>query len=153
MSQYSWDPRSTPKLALGFITSSFGWATPLYTSLIAWSSYPHLHGSSSMLGINVIIDDHLSYQAPLACERTPSIKLGIMKVMSNCKLNICNYDRVLSHWFPTWKSFYACACMTTGKWRRRGRGKVPIRMKMWSSPGPKSCYNTNHWTYNGWTIY
>ena len=27
------------------------------------------------------------------------MNLGIMKVMSN--LNICDFDRVLSHWFPS----------------------------------------------------
>ena len=55
---------------------------PSHASFIARSSCPHLHGNSSSLGTNVTIPGHLSQEAPLACERTPSINLGIMKMMS-----------------------------------------------------------------------
>ena len=41
---------------------------------------------------------------------------------SDVNLNICNIDRVLSHWFPTRRSTHASASRKTGQWRRRGRG-------------------------------
>ena len=42
-------------------------------------------------------------------------------------------DRVLSYWFPTWKSSYTCPGMKIRQWRRYGRGG-PNRIKMWNSP-------------------
>jgi hypothetical protein len=41
-------------------------------------------------------------------------------------LNICNFDQVLSHWFPTRKSSHACAGMETGQWKRRGKSKAQL---------------------------
>ena len=55
---------------------------PSHISFIVQSLCPHLYGNSSRLGTNVTIPNHLSYWAPLACEGTPPLNLGIMKVMS-----------------------------------------------------------------------
>ena len=54
-------------------------------------------------GTNVTIPGHLSHQAHLACEETPSINLGDKK--SDVNLNICNFDRILSHWFSNAEEF------------------------------------------------
>ena len=61
-------------------TSSFGWALPLPRFLHCLVFLPAL-ASSSLLGTNVTICDHLSHQAPLACEGTSSTNLGITRVM------------------------------------------------------------------------
>ena len=63
-------------------------------------------------------------KAPLACEGTLSSKLGNNE--SDVTLNICNFDRVLSHWFPTRKSFHTNAGRKTGQWRRHGRDGVQL---------------------------
>ena len=44
---------------------------PSHASFIAQSSCPHLHGNSSLLGMNVTIPDHLRHWAPLAYIGTP----------------------------------------------------------------------------------
>ena len=57
-------------------------AHPFHASFTAQSSWSHLRGNSSLLGINVTIPSQLSHWASLACEGTSSITLRIMKVMS-----------------------------------------------------------------------
>ena len=41
---------------------------------------------------------------------------------SDVNLNICNFDRVLSHWFPMRRSSHAGAGRKTGHRKRRGKG-------------------------------
>ena len=40
---------------------------------------------------------------------------------SDVNLNIRNFDRVLSHWFPTRKSSHTSVDRMTGQWKRRGK--------------------------------
>jgi hypothetical protein len=69
-------------------------------------------GNSSPLGTNVTIPGHLRHEAPLVCEGTSSFKLGNNE--SDVNLNVCSFDWVLSHWFPTRKSSQVGAGMKTG---------------------------------------
>jgi hypothetical protein len=101
---------------------------PSHASFTARSSRPHLHENSSLLGTNVTIPGHLSHWAPLACEGTTSINLGIMKVMSAwIFVTLTKYCHIGSQRervpnFPTRKSSHTCAGMKIGQRKRHGRG-------------------------------
>ena len=105
---------------------------PSHASFTARFSCPHLHGNSSPLGTNVTILNHLSHWAPLACGGSPSISLGIMKVMSPWKyviLTMCYHIGSQRGRIPT--HVLAGRQESEGGMGRVGHG----RMKMWSSLG------------------
>ena len=84
---YSWSPHSWPRAKLHMCSAG---PCPSHVSFTARSSCLNLRGNSSLLGTNVTVpghwrpyaSGHLRRQAPLACEGTSSINLGIMKMMS-----------------------------------------------------------------------
>ena len=102
---------------------------PSHASTVC-SSCPHLFENFSPMGSNVATPSHLSHEAPLACEGTPSIDLGIMKVVSAWVFaNLSGYCHIGSQHgkIPT----------QMRAWRLGSEGGVggaaPILMKMWSS--------------------
>ena len=98
--------------APSYITSSFGWARPFHTSFIARSSYPHLCGHSSSLGTYMTIPSYITPLSSIGMWRNFINQLGTNE--SDVNLNICNIDRLLSHWFPTKRSSHTCAGRKTG---------------------------------------
>ena len=108
---------------------------PSHASFTAQSFCPHLSGNSSWLGTNVTIPGHLSCQAPLACEGTPSINLRIMKVMSTWIFVI------LTGYYHIGSQRGVPMHVQVGRRSSEGGlgGARTNRMKMWSSPGQKTC--------------
>ena len=113
---------------------------PSHTSFTAWFSCLRLRGNSSSLGTNVTIPGHLSHQVPLACEETPSIDLGIMKLMSTwIFIILIKYRHIGSQrrWVPT--QFWTRRPCSEG-----GVGGVgPNRMKM--QPIPRDVFICPLW--------
>src|SRR5450631_3155584 len=62
-----------------------GGPCPYHASFTVRSSCSLLCGSSSSLGINVTIAGHLCHSVPLACDKTPSINLGLIELSFNSK--------------------------------------------------------------------
>ena len=92
-------------------------------------------GNSSPLGTNVTIPGHLSHSCPLTCEGTPSINLGIMKVIST-------WISIILTWYYHIGSQRRGVPTQVRVGRPDSEGKVggagPNWMKMWSSPGRKT---------------
>ena len=86
---------------------------PSHVSFTAQSLCMHMCGNSFPLGTNLTIPGYLSHEALLVCEETLSSKLGNNE--SDVNLNVCNFDWVLTHWFPTRKSSHVGAGRVTGQ--------------------------------------
>ena len=50
----------------------------------------------------------------------------IIPKLNGVNLNIYNFDRLLSHWFPVRKSSHESAGRKTGQWKRRERGRTQL---------------------------
>ena len=106
--------------APGLITSSFGWALPFPCLLHcpvslpapAWELFPVENQRDNTRSLK-----SLSF---FGMWRNSINQLGNNE--SDVNLNICNLDRVLSHWFPTRKGSHAGAGRKTRQRRRHGRG-------------------------------
>lgn len=93
---------------------------PSHTPFTVWSFCPHLRRNSFPSGTNVTISGHISHWASLACEGTPSMYMGILKVMSTwIFVNLTGYCHI---WFPMRESPHVDVGRMTKQWRRRRRG-------------------------------
>jgi hypothetical protein len=142
----------TGGMVIGYITSSFGWASPfprllhcsVFMSTLAWELF--LVGNSMWQNLVILVIVFF-----LACERIPSMNLGIMKVMQTWKfviltgycwfpmrriwayqlihsflvgrLNPCLQGTNVRVGMPqlTRMSFHAVVDKKIGQWKRRGK--------------------------------